>query len=80
MTQADDRADDLVPDDLLRAVEATLFAATEPITAEAISSQTLYSERNRLLLHAVNCARSWLNARRFPDPIDKFNRKQRNEK
>lgn len=56
-----------------------VFIAVKSL-AEAISSQTLYSERNRLLLHAVNCARSWLNARRFPDPIDKFNRKQRNEK
>jgi hypothetical protein len=36
--------------------------------AEAISNEACHSERNRLLLHAVNCARSWLNARRFPNP------------
>jgi hypothetical protein len=43
-----------------------VFIAVRSV-AEAISSQALCSERNRLLLHAVNCARSWLNARRFPD-------------
>lgn len=36
--------------------------------AEAISNEACHSERNRLLLHAVNCARSWLDARRFSDP------------
>lgn len=43
-----------------------VFIAVQSV-AEALSSQTFYSERNRLLLHAVNCARSWLNARGFPD-------------
>jgi hypothetical protein len=43
-----------------------VFIAVQSV-AEAISSHELYSERNRLLLHAVNCARSWLNARRFQD-------------
>jgi hypothetical protein len=43
------------------------FIALQSV-AEAISNEACPSERNRLLLRAVNCARSWLNARRFPDP------------
>jgi hypothetical protein len=41
------------------------FIAVQSV-AEAISNDACQSERNRLLLHAVNCAHSWLNARRFP--------------
>ena len=37
MTTPEDQ-DDRAQDDLLRAVEATLFAAEEPMTAEAIST------------------------------------------
>ena len=63
MTQADDRADDLVPDDLLRAVEATLFAATEPITAEAISSHLGgASVRSALAELARHCTEQQVNA------------------
>jgi segregation and condensation protein B len=38
MSAADDLFAPPPPDDLVRAVEATLFAATEPMTAEAIST------------------------------------------
>jgi hypothetical protein len=33
----------------------------------ALDDGASYSERKRLLLHAANSARSWLNARRFSD-------------
>jgi len=42
------------------------FFAVGSVT-KAISEEACYSERKRLLLHAVNSAHSWLNARRFPD-------------
>ena len=38
MTAFDDAGDEREPDDLLRAVEATLFAAEEPMSAEALSN------------------------------------------
>jgi hypothetical protein len=34
----------------------------------AIVEGASYPERKRRLLHAVNCAHGWLNARRFPSP------------
>jgi hypothetical protein len=34
----------------------------------AIVEGASHSERKRRLRHAVNCAHSWLNARRFPNP------------
>lgn len=34
----------------------------------AIVEGASYSERKRRLLHAVNCAHGWLNARKFPSP------------
>jgi hypothetical protein len=42
------------------------FIAVQSV-AQAISNDAWQFERNRLLLHAVNCAHSWLNARRLPD-------------
>ena len=38
MTAFDEPGEEREPDDLLRAVEATLFAAEEPMSAEALSS------------------------------------------
>jgi hypothetical protein len=51
------------PDDF----RAEAFFAVRSVT-NAISEGACYSERNRLLLQAVNSAHSWLNARRFLDP------------
>jgi hypothetical protein len=45
---------------------AEAFFAVRSVT-KAIFEGACYSERNRLLFHAVNSAHSWLNARRFLD-------------
>jgi hypothetical protein len=46
---------------------AGVFSAIQD-SRGAIVEGASYSERKRRLLHAVNCAHGWLNARRFPSP------------
>jgi hypothetical protein len=43
------------------------FSAVQEIRNALAAKETSFSERKRLLLHAANSARSWLNARRFSD-------------